>query len=285
MLYIPEPIRILKRKLLRKSEGERFLTERFERLHGKSLDLSNPQTFMEKLYCQMVKTHRGHNPTFTKLADKLSVRAYVKQRIGEKYLTQLFWNGRDPRAIPFDKLPPICIAKTNHGCGRNIVITRDTDRSFAIASLKKWLNENYYWALREAQYYDIPPQILIEEFLDDGQPDGPLDYKFWCFNGVPELLQVDNHTHDINPYYDRNWKRLNIRSRQDFKAFDLPKPQNLDDLIYIAQALSRGIDFVRVDMFNVNERVYAGEMTFSPGAGMFKFSPEYWDHILGEKWI
>jgi hypothetical protein len=285
MLYIPEPIRALKRKLLRKSDGERFLRERYHRVHGKRLDTDNPKTFTEKLYRRMIETNRGEHPDLTTLSDKVLVREFIKRRAGDQFLTKLHWIGPHPSKIPFDDLPEKCMAKTNHGCGRNIVLTPDINRQEAVSQLEEWLKENYYWPLREAQYYKIKPQVLIEEFLDDGYSDGPLDYKFWCINGEPELLQVDNRSHDISSYFDRDWKPLDITTRPTARVFQAPRPERLDEMIGLARSLSRGFEFVRVDMYSVHGKPIAGEMTFSPGAGTFKFSPERWDLHFGEKWI
>ena len=148
-----------------------------------------------------------------------------------------------------------------------------------------WLKENYYWAMREGHYYDIKPRILVESFLDDGQPKGPLDYRFWCFDGNIELIQIDNNLHSINAFYDRDWNKLPIRFRDTGSDCDVMAPANLATMIRVASILSSGIDFVRVDLYSCNAEVYFGELTFVPAGGCYRFQPVHWETYLGEKWV
>ena len=110
--------RRVKRQLLRRSEGEAFLLRRYARIHGKPLNLTNPQTYTEKLFWRMITWNRGDMPPrFTQLADKYAVRAHVAGLVGEQHLIKLFWHGTDPRAIPFDQLPDEYVIKPNHAAG------------------------------------------------------------------------------------------------------------------------------------------------------------------------
>ena len=284
-MYITYKLRLLKRRLFRAGEGERVLKRDYQTYFGKDLNMEAPVAFSEKLFSRMVLLNRYKDTRFTHFADKYLARDYVRKRIGDEYLTKLIWRGADPRRIPFDHLPARCIAKTNHGSGGNIILTPATDRREAVKKLRGWLGDNFYWAGREYQYYDIRPQILIEEFLDDGQPDGPLDYRFWCFDGKPELIQVDNRLHEINSFYDISWNKLPLHYRENFKDFDIPPPENLQDMLKIAVKLSFGFDFVRVDLYNVFGTIYFGELTFTPVGGRLRLRPESWDKALGQKWI
>ena len=283
-MYIPYKLRLLKLHLFRKSEGEKILKGYYKSTVGVDLKIIAPETFSEKLFSRMVLINRHGNKRFTRLADKLSVRDYVKEKIGEKYLIPLIWHGSRPVAIPFDRLPKKCVIKTNHGSGGNLVVHHPVDRNYVIKKLTQWLKENFYWSAREYHYYKIPRKVLIEEFIDDEQPDGPLDYRFWCFHGVPEIIQVDKHKHDINPFYDLNWQPMELAYRDNFNDFSIKKPINLAEMIEIAKALSREFDFVRVDLYNVKGKIYFGELTFTPVAGRFTFKPELWDKVLGDKW-
>lgn len=288
MRYIPQSFRRLKRRLLRqpdfellrKQDGEREIIERYRRLHKRELDLANPTTFTEKMYRRLVEVNRNGNPLFTRLADKLLVRDYIAERVGARFLTPLLWSGADPRKIPFDRLPAKCIAKTNHGSGKNIILRQPIDGADVIDQLSEWLKHNFYWAMREGHYYDIKPQILMEGLIDDS----PLDYRLSCFGGAVEMIQIDNGTHSINSYYDRDWNRLAIIYRDGAAEADFDRPSNLDEMIHVASSLSRGIDFVRVDLYSVNGKTYVGEMTFMPTGGMFRFKPESWERFFGEKW-
>jgi hypothetical protein len=283
-MHIPHKLRMLKRRLFRRSEGEQILKVAYKRLYGKDLDFDNPKTFSEKLFHRMISINRNGNALFTRLADKYAVRDYVKGKVGEQYLVKLIWHGQDPRDIPFAKLPEKCVIKTNHGSGGHFIINGAFDKSKIIEHFSDALKDNYYWDAREFHYYQIIPRILVEEFVEDGQPLGPLDYRFWCFNGVPEVIQVDNHAHSINPFYDSEWNKLDLCYRTDFTDTDIAKPDNLNEMLSVASKLAEGIDFVRVDLYNVNGRIFVGELTFTPVAGGFKFKPESWDVILGQKW-
>jgi TupA-like ATPgrasp len=274
---------MLKRHLFKSRDGEKIIRQRYFDLHDRELDPKCMHTFTDKLYRRMIEINRSGCPTFSRLADKYLVRDYVRDRIGSAYLVPLLWSGTDPSGIPFDHLPLKCVVKTNHGSGGAMLVERPIDRSALIEQLRGWLEQNYYWALREYQYFNIRPRVLLEEFLET-EGDWPLDYRFWCFDGKPEVIQVDNHDHNINPFYDLNWNRLTLHYREPGPVPGPKRPDNLDEMISLAARLSEGFDFVRVDLYSVGGKIYFGEMTFTPTAGMFRLMPEEWEIGLGEKW-
>lgn len=184
MNNIIEAARTIKRRLFRSVDGPKAIRGEFNRFHGRPLP-DVPKTFTERLYHRMIGLHGQGNPTFTRLADKYLAREFIRERIGERYLVELLWNGTDPRQIPFDALPDVSMAKTNHASGMTMVLRRPIDRAEVVDQFDKWLATNYYWITRELQYLGIKPRIMVEEFLDDGNADGPLDYRFWCFHGRP----------------------------------------------------------------------------------------------------
>ncbi len=282
--HLLNKLRNLKRHLLRRFEGERLLLQQYISGTGKPLNMNIPETFSEKLYCRMISWNRGHAPIFTQLADKYTARDHVAKKIGQEHLVRLFWHGTDPDAIPFDALPAEYVVKTNHGSARVIVVKGKADRKGIIEKLSEWLKSNYYWAGREHQYYDIKPRIMIEEYLKNEDGSGPLDYRFWCFEGVPEVIQVDNRAHDINPFFDTKWNLLDLHYRPGVARPAVPKPANLDQMLSMASKLSMGFGFVRVDLYSVKEKTYFGEYTFTP-AGSLTMSPKIWDLRLGEKWL
>jgi hypothetical protein len=272
------------RRLRRRSEGEAILMRKFEKLHGRKLDLQNTRTFTEKLFRRMILLNRRNNPTFTMLADKYAARAWVAAKIGEEYLVKLLWHGTDPGRIPFDTLPHDYVIKTNHASGQVILVRGQPDKDAIIAKLRVWLKTNIYWLAREYHYYFIKPRVMVEEFLRTADGSPPLDYRFWCFAGVPEVIQVDDHAHSINPFYDTRWNHLDMSYRKNFRPATVKRPDNLEEMLSIAGTLSRDFDFVRVDLYNIDGRIYFGEMTFTPVAGRFRFQPDHWDLYLGEKW-
>ena len=277
-------IPVKKIRFLRKLDGVWRLKRVYKNSYGKQLNEANPEKFSEFLFCRMIEDVKNGNPTFTRLSDKYLVRDFVSDKIGIDYLITLIWHGDNPRDIPFDKLPSKCIIKTNHGSGRNIVIDGACDRDGIIRQLDQQLSENYYWEGLENQYWDIKPHILIEDFVEDGNSFGMLDYRFFCVGGEPRVIQVDNYAHDINPFDDIEWVRLDVSYRHNFKDVNIPRPSNYGEMLDLVLKLAEGIDFVRVDLYNVKGKIYSGEMTFTPGAGRFQFSPEVWDQRLGEWW-
>ncbi len=273
-----------KRTLFRQSEGEAILLARYHRIHGKSLNMKAPKTFTEKLFWRMVSWNRSLNPIFTQLTDKSSARTHVANTLGDEYLIRLLWYGDNPRTIPFSRLPTRYVMKPSHTSQQVIVVRNPTDRTELINRASAWLGNNYYWNAREYQYYGIKPGVMIEECLEN--PDGslPLDYKLWCFNGEPELIQVINHARDMSSFYDKTWTLLDLTNKEGRSQRPITKPANLEEMISVASKLSVGFGFVRVDLYNVNGRVYFGELTFTPAAGHMKLQPDSWDAALGEKW-
>ena len=232
----------------------------------------------------MILINRHGNTTYTRLADKYLVRDYVREKIGDRHLIKLIWHGANPFDIPFDKLPQKYVIKTNHGSGYNIIVDGYCDRKKISNNLRIWLDQNFYWVNYEYHYFTIPPRILVEEFIDDGEPDGPLDYYFWCFDGVPEIIQIGNRTHSTNAFYDTSWNKLNLHYRKKFTFKDVRKPQNFDEMLTVAAKLSGEFDFVRLDLYNVRGQIFFGEYTFTPFGGHFPLKPDSWDLRLGQKW-
>ena len=278
-------IRHFRRIVLRRWEGEKVLLHDYREVFGRDLNLERPQGFSDKLFRRMVLMNRSLSTEFTALVDKYLAREYVAKKVGDAYLTKIYWQGLDPAQIPFDRLPEECVIKTNHGSGRVIVVNGPIEQAATVDKLRAWLRENYYWNFREYQYYSIRPRVFIEEYLDDGQDGGPLDYRFWCFGGKAAVIQVDNHRHDINSFYDTDWNRLDLYTRDSALPANISIPENFAEMHAVATALAADFDFVRVDLYNVNGRICFGEMTFTPGAGRFKFKPEPWDATLGEEWV
>jgi hypothetical protein len=274
-----------KRIWFRRSEGERILRQNFRKVHGRELDLRNARTFSEKLSRRMILMNREDRCQYTDLTDKYLVRNFVAAKVGERYLTKLYWQGVDPRQIPFDSLPEQYVIKTNHGSKQVIVVNGPVNTEAVFAKLDVWLRINYYWREREFQYFGIRPRVFIEEYLNDSVDGGPLDYRFWCFNGSPELIQVDNHSHDINPFFDPNWNLLDLHYRKAALRQPVEKPPNLDEMLHVARALSAEFDFVRVDLYNINGRICFGELTFTPVAGRLRLMPPTWDDRLGQIWV
>jgi len=257
------------------------------RLHfGKNLNLENPTTFNEKL--QWLKLY-DRNPIYTNYADKYLVREFVKNTIGEKYLVPLIAVYDSADEINWNALPNKFIVKCNHASGRNIIcMNKDNfDIIDARKKLAKWIGHNFFWHGREWAYKNIKPRIIVEHFLEDDKGD-LLDYKFMCFNGKTKCLFVCSDRNNGEglkvDFYDMNWKHMNFERHYKNSGRTILKPEGFDIMVELAQKLSKGIPFVRVDFYEVNGNIYFGELTFFPGNGLEEFTPEFYDELLGS-WI
>jgi hypothetical protein len=250
---------------------------------GKELDLINPLLFTEKMQAYKLEYK---NPNLTKLADKYAVRDYVAATIGKSYLIPLIGCFDSLDEIPFEKLPNKFVIKATHGCSWNLICKnkQNFDWNSEKGKLEKWLKTNYFLFHREWAYKYIMPRIIIEEFIQDNAGRIPADFKVFCFNGDPKMIQVDydrftNHTRAV---YDQNWNKLQINFiYPDHGSITLP-PKNLDLMLENARTLSKEFPFVRVDFYSLQSKLYFGEMTFYPTAGLVKFNPSEWDRTMGD---
>ena len=179
-----KPFLLRRSEVLRRYDDRRYILGRYRAIYDKDLDTENPEAFTEKLFCRLLALSQHGDPLLTRLTDKFLARGYVQERVGSECLVDLLWTGSDPTKIPFDDLPSKCVIKANHGSGMNIFLQDGYDRESVIRTMRGWLGTNHYYSVREYQYYDIKPKILVETLLDDGHQDGPLDYRFWCFSGL-----------------------------------------------------------------------------------------------------
>ena len=223
----------------------------------------------------------------TRLADKYLVRDWIKEKIGEEYLVPLLgvWDSFDE--IDFDKLPNRFVLKCNHGSGMNILV-RDKasfDHTEARKKIESWMQMNFACNSMEMQYRDIPHKIIAEEYLSDSIKD----YRFYCFSGTPCQVWVDLYSgtpDHVRSIYDMEWNKLDLRCTwPDGGEILAEKPRNFEKMKELAAVLSKKFSFVRVDLFEVDSRIYMGEMTFTPMSGNGKFDPAEWDKKLGEMFV
>jgi hypothetical protein len=249
---------------------------------GKKPDLDNPRTFTEKL--QWLKLH-DHNPEYTKMADKLAMRTYVKDRIGGGHTVPVLGIWKRFEDIDFESLPDRFVLKTTHDSG-SYLICRDKasfDRKNASKVLSRSLKRNYYRTTREWQYKDIEPRIIAEQYMDDGKTN-LTDYKFFCFNGKP-LFMYSEEESSGNPTQAIADMQYNMMpfSMDDAKADVLPpKPELFGVMANISEKLSEEVPFLRVDMYCIGNTIYVGELTFYHYGGFIPFKPAEWDRKLGD---
>jgi len=250
-------------------------------------DLKNPKSFNEKL--QWLKLH-WRDPKATQCADKYSVRHYVIEQGYGDILNNLLGVYDNVDDINFDSLPNKFVLKATHGSGMNIICKDKSklDINNAKKMMMKWLKQNYYYHSFEWVYKDIRPRIVCEEFLEDSEYKDLIDYKFMCFNGEIRCLFICSDRDNIAglkvDFYDMDWKLMPFYRYYPNSGNKIEKPEGFDRMIEYAKILSRPFPFVRVDFYQVNGKIFFGELTFFPGSGMEYFKPELYDYRFGD-WI
>ena len=254
---------------------------------GYRLDLKNPQSFSEKL--QWLKLY-NRRPEYTKMVDKLKVKEYVAERIGKEYVIPTLGVWDRPEDIDWDVLPNRFVLKTTHGGGScGVIICKDKntiDRQEVVDKLNRSLNQDIYSTFREWPYKNVSRRILAEEFVEPAPHTNDLpDYKLFCFNGEPKYCQVisGRGTKMCIDFFDKDWNHQPFHEPREYPFADLTpqKPKNFEIMWREARKLAVGEIFVRVDFYDVDDKVLFGEVTFFPTSGMGGFSPKEFDNILG----
>jgi hypothetical protein len=257
----------------------------FRRVHGRLPDLQAPRTFSEKILHRKLFDRR---PFLTLFADKLAIRDHVADRIGDEFLPGLLHVADSAQGLPWTELPDRFVIKPTHGSGWvHIVTDRKRIDPAGIEDLcAYWLRQNYYVAGGEWAYRDIPPRLLIEEFLDDGSGQSPRDYKFFVFGGRVEYVQVDldRFAEHRRVMFDRNGQRLDFRLLHRTYPGDVELPFGFGRMVELAEKLAVDVDFVRVDLYDCAGRIVFGEMTGTPENGLAPFDPPAWDLAFGQLW-
>ncbi|GGD10050.1 glycosyl transferase [Hyunsoonleella pacifica] len=270
-----------------------YLKRRFKKSFKRELDLDNPKTLNEKIvWLKLFDRTDLH----TICADKYAVRSYIKEKVGEEYLVPLFYQTKNVEEIIPENLPsPPFIIKANHDSGGGIFVfdKSKTDWNEAQESLKKRLKKNYYPRSKEWQYKNIEPCIIVEKLLISKNGKIPFDYKVHCFNGKANMIQVDidrdSDNHHRN-WYNTKWEREPYKwssLKENGKATDpsdedVEKPKTLDEMLALSEKLSTDFCYVRVDWYDVDGKLYFGELTFHHDGGNRPIIPEKWDRILGD---
>lgn len=266
----------------------KILKEVFKRRTGYELDLSNPKSMNEKI--MWLKLYY-QNPLITKCADKFAVKEYVSDKIGSEYCVPTIASWERPEDINFDLLPNQFVLKVNWSTGYNIVVKDksqlDIEKTRRI--LNGWMrpDRNAYYQYFNWGFKHMKPVLYAEEYLE--QFDGQVyDYKFFMCNGKMEFMLIatdrsndEELTHD---FYDRDFKHIDAKYGEIKNAEILPsKPKNYDKMIKCAEVLSKEFPFVRVDFYEIDNRIYLGEMTFYPAGGLKTFTPVEFDYYFGSK--
>lgn len=255
---------------------------------GRKLNLKNPQRFTEKL--QWYKLYY-RDPIMHQCADKYAVREYVKAKGLGDLLVPLYAHYNRAEDVDWESLPQSFVIKTQHGGGGLNVMTVP-DKSLVskeemvqkLAFKKKKVGTR--GGGREWAYWGIPTGIVAEELLVNREnPEAGInDYKFFCYNGHAKyiIVDIDRYIGHKRNFYDRDWNDLRVTS--DCAACDreIERPENLEEMLTVAEKLSEGFPYVRVDLYNVDGRIYFGELTFYPWSGYVQYTPDEADFWFGE---
>ena len=271
-------------------EDKDFLTKTFIKAQGYPLNLEDPKSLNEKIQWLKINDRRDIS---TQLADKYAVREYIKENFGEEYLIPLLFHTTNPKDLTPEKLPkePFII-KSNHDSG-NFIIVRDKNKVDwkKVQTMFKWsLAFNYYYHDREWQYKNIEPRIIVEQLLELKNGSIPNDYKLHCINGKVEFVyvSVDREGKNKRNIYDKEWKPLLFTFAQKSKAIDtmrgeeIEPPKSYNVMIEFAEKIASLYSYVRVDFYDVDGRLYFGEVTHHHGGGYDRFTPVEWDYKWGE---
>lgn len=270
-------------KRLVKTKGAKALINKlYFGVFSENPDLENPKTFNEKL--QWLKLNWYDEKAFD-CCNKHKAREFVKSRGLEKILMKQYAVYTDPNDIDISKLPEKFVLKPSHDSGHVIICTDKSkfDEKKAKRDLKKWLKVDYEYMSGEWPYCS-EKFVVCEEFLEDKKNDDLFDYKFFCFNGKPEYIffASDRKNHVKSDFYDLNWEKQSFRWYYEPSDKVYPKPERFDEMVKYAKILSEGFPFMRVDFYEVNGKVYFGELTLFHGGGLGWFKPAEIDRKFGD---
>lgn len=269
-----------------KSSGNdvKYVKAQYYLKNEQKLDIEDPKEFTEKI--QWLKLFY-YTEAYKDFADKYEVRKYVKDKVGEGVLNEIYGVYEHPEEIDLNELPESFVLKCTHASGTNIVVKKKSklDWGKAKKQLKKWLAANYYQKSRELIYKNIHPRIIAEKYLSELADNSIIDYKFYCFHGKPEyvLVKVNDGGIDKKCYYTMDWQKVVPDSlTKSFLMADIPKPPNFDEMRDVAVKLSEGFIFVRIDLYSINGKTLFGEMTFFPTGGIKRLAVERLNKEMGD---
>jgi len=268
-------------------KNDKFYLHLFYRFGMKrKLDLNNPTTYTEKIQAlKLLNT----NPLYSILVDKYRVRDHVREKIGDEHLIPLIGVFDKFEDICFETLPNSFVLKTTHDSGTVIICKEKAglDLEWARKKLVSSLSTNYFYRTREYPYKFAIPKIIAEKLIEQPNSESLIDYKFFCFRGKAEFLQITSQLNGKKyvGFYTLDFQLHEFQTHESYFDPTLIKPQNFENMIQIAEKLSAGIPHVRIDLYNVDGKIYFGEFTFHHNGGIIHFNPPIWDVKLGDKII
>ncbi len=262
---------------------EWYMRKLFYMNNGYFPDFEHPQSFNEKIHWLKLNYH---NPLITICCDKFAVKQYAKDILGEDYSVPTLAVWENVNNINFDDLPKKFVLKVNWSSGYNIIVN---DKSLLdVDEIKHRINQwmqpynNSYYVNFNWGYKNMKPVVYAEEYLNALDGDIP-DYKFMCYNGEPKnLFVVSNRFNKMSvDFFDMNWNRLPFIRKYPNASVPPKKPKSFNRMVEVAKKLSAPFPFVRIDFYELKDKICLGEMTFYPGGGLEPFTPREWDYKLG----
>lgn len=247
---------------------------------GKRTNLDAPKTFNEHILARKVRFDEYDLCQYT---DKYGVREYVARVIGDEYLVPSFGVWEKGEEISLADLPDACVLKATHGSGWNVILKDKTESRTEqkILALQKTLDLNYYYKSREKNYRDITPRIVCEKLLTPQDKRGLIDVKTYCFRGQAKFINIC-YTEDGREYsglFDLNGQSLG--AQDDSCRMEVPDIRQISEAVSLSQQLAEPFDFVRVDFYLADEKIYFSELTFHSGGGIVPVKPEALNIRLG----
>ncbi|MBQ8453737.1 MAG: glycosyl transferase [Bacteroidaceae bacterium] len=277
---------ILRRSFGKWMDNRSFIKWEYFSGMGKFPNLENPTTYNEKL--QWLKLNDIHED-YSLLVDKYEAKKYVAEKVGEEYIIPTLGIYDSFDEINFDQLPDQFVLKTTHDSGGVVVCPNKSklDKKAARKKLEKSLKNNYFYEHREYPYKNVKPRIIVEQYMVDESSTELKDYKFFCFDGKCKMLFIatDRSIGDVKfDFFDTEFNHLPFIQGHPWATREIKKPQGFGKMIELAEKLGKGYPHVRVDLYDINGRIYFGELTFFHFSGNVPFEPEEWDYKIGE-WL
>ena len=277
---------ILRRLFAKVLDDKTFIKLEYFSGMRKFPNIDNPTTYNEKLI--WLKLHDKHDE-YTQLVDKYEVKDIVRKLIGDEHIIPTIGVWDSFEEIDFDKLPNQFVLKTTHDSGGVVVCTNKSklDIEKARIKLEKSLRHNFFYEHREYPYKNVKPRIIAEKYMVDESGTELKDYKFFCFDGKCKMLFIatDRSIDDVKfDFFDTEFNHLPFKQGHPWSTKEIKKPAGFDKMIELAEKLAKGYRHVRVDLYDINGKIYFGELTFFHFAGKTPFIPSEWDTKIGE-WL
>ena len=258
----------------------------YSKHHGRNPRLLRPARFTEKIQWRKLF---DLNPIYAVLSDKLAVRDFIVQRVGAEVLIPLLWVGSDPESVPFDLLDPPYVIKSTHSSGQVLFVRRreDLDANSASGTFKGWLASCHGAVTDELGYIPVPKRLIVERMLLEIDGKAPTERRLFVFHGRVHFVQTtfaDEGQLRHGAFHDREWFPLDWYLKTRSQPELCPRPKRYDDMIAIAESLARDFDHLRVDVYEVGDRIWVGELTLYSWSGLVPFSPNEADKLVGTYW-